>query len=97
MDKEQWIEIFTEINGRVPTEEEIQLDFRKEKLQNQKKQIILLNLHNLTLKRELMKIYLKELKMYKINKSSVMILFFVVHAEQRILLVMNDVCIVKKF
>ena len=24
MDKEQWIEIFTEINGRVPTEEEIQ-------------------------------------------------------------------------
>ena len=28
MDKEQWIEIFTEINGRVPTEEEIQAGIR---------------------------------------------------------------------
>jgi len=29
MDKEQWIEIFTEINGRVPTEEEIQVGFQE--------------------------------------------------------------------
>lgn len=29
MDKEQWIEIFTEINGRVPTEEEIQAGFQE--------------------------------------------------------------------
>ena len=50
----------------------------------------------MTLKREEMKIYLKELKMYKINKSSVMIILFAVHAEQRILLMMNDVRIVKK-
>lgn len=28
MDKEQWIEIFTEINGRIPTEEEIQAGIR---------------------------------------------------------------------
>ena len=29
MDKEQWIEIFTEINDRVPTEEEIQAGFQE--------------------------------------------------------------------
>ena len=29
MDKEQWIEIFIEINDRVPTEEEIQAGFQE--------------------------------------------------------------------
>lgn len=37
MDKEQWIEIFTEINDRVPTEEEIQAGFQEGEIQNQKK------------------------------------------------------------
>ena len=29
MDKEQWIEIFTEINDRVPTEDEIHAGFQE--------------------------------------------------------------------
>ena len=92
MDKEQWIEIFTEINGRIPTEEEIQAGIRAGEITE-----ILLNLHNLTLKQEIMKIYCKKLKMHKMSKGSVVTLFSVVHVEQGILLMIYDARIVKKF
>lgn len=96
MDKEQWIEIFTEINGRVPTEEEIQAGFQEgeitesEKIDNSFEST---QFDSQTRTDEDLSQRVEDVQ----DKQEFSNDYTFCNAEQRILLMMNDVCIVKKF
>ena len=97
MDKEQWIEIFKEINDRVPTEEEIQAGV-------QSGEIIVSDLSAISKVKdsesnatpqvqphvELNDTFHKMFRKYKM----IIMLYFVIHVVQRILEIVNNVVVV---
>ena len=97
MNEEKWVEIFTEINDRIPTDEEIQAGIQAGEITEsgiidnslESTQTDSQTRNDEDLSQEVEDVQDKQ----EFSNDYT----FVVHAEQRILLMMNDARIVKKF